>query len=113
LKEQWSPDPDVADDGEDAGESTKAVSTAVASLTQRPLNLILYGPPGTGKTHWLRQKFGEYTDQPSAVDHNTWLQELLTNYGWRSVIATALAELKSPDKRGKASMSLSQAGRAS
>jgi 5-methylcytosine-specific restriction protein B len=96
LKERWSPDADVADDGEDTGDSPEAVSTGVASPTQWPVNLILYGPPGTGKTHWLRQKFGEYTDEPSAVDHNTWLQELLTNYGWRSVIATALAELGRP-----------------
>lgn len=61
-----------------------------------PVNLILYGPPGTGKTHWLRQKFTEYTDAPSEVDAATWLNETLANYGWRSVIAAALAELGRP-----------------
>ncbi|MBI3348287.1 MAG: hypothetical protein HY020_13920, partial [Burkholderiales bacterium] len=33
-----------------------------------PMNKILYGPPGTGKTHWLRDKFSEYTDAPNQVD---------------------------------------------
>jgi 5-methylcytosine-specific restriction protein B len=61
-----------------------------------PQNLILYGPPGTGKTHWLRQKYSHYTDEPDAVDYDTWLQELLANYGWRPVIAIALADLQRP-----------------
>ena len=58
-----------------------------------PVNLILYGPPGTGKTHWLRQKMAEYTDAPSQVDPDTWLHETLAGYGWRAVIAAALADL--------------------
>jgi 5-methylcytosine-specific restriction protein B len=61
-----------------------------------PLNLILYGPPGTGKTHWLRQKFAEYTDSPSQVDGATWLTETLAAFGWRCVIAAALADLGRP-----------------
>jgi 5-methylcytosine-specific restriction protein B len=60
---------------------------------QAPKNLILYGPPGTGKTYWLREQCAKYTDKPSEVDYDTWLQELLTNYGWRPVIAAALADL--------------------
>ncbi|MEO8338031.1 MAG: AAA family ATPase, partial [bacterium] len=56
-------------------------------------NLILYGPPGTGKTHWITQKLKLYTDQPSTVDQETWLQELVAKYGWRPVIAVALADL--------------------
>jgi 5-methylcytosine-specific restriction protein B len=59
-------------------------------------NLILYGPPGTGKTHWLRTKFAEYEDAPGHVDDATWLQETLSNYGWRPVIAAVLADLKKP-----------------
>jgi hypothetical protein len=59
-------------------------------------NLILYGPPGTGKTHWLRTKFAEYEDEPGHVDDATWLQETLSNYGWRPVIAAVLADLKKP-----------------
>ena len=69
---------------------------ALTDAARTPVNLILYGPPGTGKTHWLRQKFVEYTDTPSQVDAATWLNETLTNYGWRSVIAAALADLGRP-----------------
>jgi 5-methylcytosine-specific restriction protein B len=44
----------------------------------------------------LRQKLEDYVDQPSEVDRETWLQELLGRYGWRSVIAAALEDLKHP-----------------
>lgn len=64
-----------------------------ASAKQAPKNLILYGPPGTGKTYWLQKQYANYTDAPSEVDYDTWLQELLTNYGWRPVIAATLAKL--------------------
>lgn len=63
---------------------------------QVPKNLILYGPPGTGKTYWLQEQFAQYTDAPSEVDYDTWLQELLSNYGWRPVIAATLAALNHP-----------------
>jgi hypothetical protein len=63
------------------------------SAKQAPKNLILYGPPGTGKTYWLQEQYANYTDAPSEVDYDTWLQELLTNYGWRPVIAATLANL--------------------
>lgn len=69
---------------------------AMADGTNPPVNLILYGPPGTGKTHWLRQKMADYTDAPSQVDPATWLNETIANYGWRSVIAAALADLGRP-----------------
>lgn len=61
-----------------------------------PTNLILYGPPGTGKTHWLRHMFAQYTDAPSTVDTETWLHETLAGFGWRSVIAAALADIGRP-----------------
>jgi hypothetical protein len=64
--------------------------------TRFATNLILYGPPGTGKTYWLQRKFEEYTDAPSVVDRDTWMQELVANYGWRPVIVAALNELKHP-----------------
>lgn len=63
-----------------------------------PINLILYGPPGTGKTYWLQQQLPKYTDQPESVDPETWLQELVAKYGWRPVIAAALADLKVPSR---------------
>lgn len=62
----------------------------------RARNLILYGPPGTGKTYWLSKQFAEYEDEPSAVDDATWLQETLSGYGWRAVIAAVLADLGKP-----------------
>ena len=61
-----------------------------------PTNLIVYGPPGTGKTHWLRERFKDYTDAPNNVDPESWLQETLTAHGWRSVIAAALADIARP-----------------
>jgi 5-methylcytosine-specific restriction enzyme B len=78
--------------------ATKSVVTGPAAddAACSPINLILYGPPGTGKTYWLQQKFAEYTDAPNEVDGATWLNETLTNYGWRSVIAAALADLSRP-----------------
>ena len=84
-----------------AGVRVPTVASVPTSVTTQdaardPINLILYGPPGTGKTHWLRQRFAEYTDAPSQVDAATWLNETLTNYGWRSVIAAALADLGRP-----------------
>jgi hypothetical protein len=69
---------------------------AVAPTSLVATNRILYGPPGTGKTHWMRQKLEEYTDQPGAVDHETWLQELIAGYGWRTIIVAALADLQRP-----------------
>lgn len=68
-------------------------STDQRRNTETPKNLILYGPPGTGKTYWLQEQYANYTDAPSEVDYDTWLQELLTNYGWRPVIAATLANL--------------------
>lgn len=69
---------------------------AAAEASASPMNLILYGPPGTGKTHWLRQKMAEYTDMPSQVDADTWLHETLSGFGWRAVIAAALADMNRP-----------------
>jgi 5-methylcytosine-specific restriction protein B len=59
---------------------------------RKPSNLILYGPPGTGKTHWLRGKLAEYTDAARGVDSGAWLNEILARWGWRCVIAAALAD---------------------
>jgi hypothetical protein len=64
-----------------------------SSMTSLARNLILYGPPGTGKTHKLRKLFDSYTDKPTSVDADAWLQEKLASYGWRSVIAAGLADI--------------------
>lgn len=71
----------------------KAKPEPAPSPSDVPINLILYGPPGTGKTYWLKEKFKEYTDEPGVVDHETWMQELLSGYGWRPVLAAAMADL--------------------
>jgi 5-methylcytosine-specific restriction protein B len=70
-----------------------ASARVVPERTEQPVNLILYGPPGTGKTYWLRQQFARYTDAAEAVDEGAWLHQVLGKYGWRSVIAAALADL--------------------
>ncbi|HST59855.1 MAG TPA: AAA family ATPase, partial [Longimicrobium sp.] len=59
----------------------------------RARNLIFYGPPGTGKTYTLTQLQKEYTDEAREADENTWLQELIAEYGWRPVIAATLSSL--------------------
>lgn len=74
-------------------QNTVTDKPSAPSAKQTPKNLILYGPPGTGKTYWLQEQYANYTDAPSEVDYDTWLQELLTNYGWRPVIAATLANL--------------------
>jgi 5-methylcytosine-specific restriction enzyme B len=91
LRSRWKSDEDPEDDDADADD--EVISPPPSA---RPVNLILYGPPGTGKTHWLRQKFAHYTEMPSAVDGGAWIQELLSIYGWRSVIAATLAEIGHP-----------------
>ena len=79
----------------DASSSPTAAAAPIPQMSA-PINLIVYGPPGTGKTHWLRERFKDYTDAPNNVDHETWLQETLTAHGWRSVIAAALADIGRP-----------------
>jgi 5-methylcytosine-specific restriction protein B len=70
-----------------------ASQTSGAAAPAFPVNKIVYGPPGTGKTHWLREQFARYTDAPSQADPTTWLTEILAGFGWRCVIAAALADL--------------------
>jgi len=91
IRQQWQPDDEGVEEAEE-----DASETTAASLPTSPTNLILYGPPGTGKTYALSKRYELYTDQPDAVDRDTWLHELLSNYGWRPVIAAALADLNRP-----------------
>jgi 5-methylcytosine-specific restriction enzyme B len=74
----------------------KGWSTTEQSSSHAPLNLILYGPPGTGKTFRLIELQKRYVDTPSSVDHETWLQEVLAQYTWRTVIAASMADLGRP-----------------
>jgi 5-methylcytosine-specific restriction protein B len=101
LVARWQPEEDAslapvaAPIAREAEPPTYRTATPIRA-GEPPVNLILFGPPGTGKTHWLRQKMAEYTDAPSQVDPETWLHETLSGYGWRAVIAAALADLNRP-----------------
>jgi 5-methylcytosine-specific restriction protein B len=87
-----------------------------AGIKASATNLILYGPPGTGKTHWLRQKFDEYTETIESVDPAEWRQQLVTPAGWRAVVACALADrggrAKVPDLRNHELVVAKATGRA-
>jgi 5-methylcytosine-specific restriction protein B len=103
LVARWQPEgdesaPPLATAAVREPEPAVARNATPADAGAPPVNLILYGPPGTGKTHWLRQKMAEYTDPPSQVDPETWLHEALSGYGWRAVIAAALADLNRPTR---------------
>lgn len=103
LREHWKPpnEPDdvVEDDEEDDGAiAEKAPRTAYPARPMTARNLILYGPPGTGKTWRLKQLFKEYTDHPADVDRPTWELRLVSRWGWRAVIAAALADIGAPAK---------------
>lgn len=77
-----------------ASSDTRRRTKAAGTLpSMRARNLIYYGPPGTGKTYMLSQLQEKYTDAAREVDENTWLQELIAEYGWRPVIAATLSRL--------------------
>lgn len=100
LKGRWRRD-EVESASEDDLED---VSPQQPLLNQRgPENLILYGPPGTGKTYWMQLKFAEYTDLPNTVDKETWLQETVGKYSWRSIIGAALSDLGGSARVGEIS----------
>ncbi|WP_052772839.1 AAA family ATPase [Luteimonas sp. FCS-9] len=98
LRDQWKkpnePDDPVADDAEveDARVEVRESRSSYAKRIGSARNLILYGPPGTGKTWKLQQLFARYTDQPADIDRSTWELGLVARFGWRAVIAAALAD---------------------
>src|SRR5690606_9510439 len=99
LRDQWrkpnEPDDPTGEESEIADGAT-AVQEDGPAYARRPgpaRNLILYGPPGTGKTWKMQQLFAKYTDQPADVDRTTWELGLVARFGWRAVIAAALANL--------------------
>ena len=101
LRSRWlsGNDPDPAEDEEN--DDPVQVAEPEAAYPRKPAsarNLILYGPPGTGKTYRLQQLFAQYTDQPADLDRTTWEMQLVSRYGWRAVIAAALADLAQPSK---------------
>ncbi|MFZ7095141.1 AAA family ATPase [Luteimonas dalianensis] len=100
LRDQWrkpnDPDEPAGEEDENDGpgmEVREPISGYRGAGSEPPRNLILYGPPGTGKTWKLQQLFRRYTDQPADVDRATWELGLVARYGWRAVIAAALADL--------------------
>lgn len=92
LKDQWIREEDPSPEVETPPTAALQVKDSGATISERPVNRIFYGPPGTGKTFLLRNLAAKYTEDPHHVDEGTWLQEVLAEGGWRSIIAVALAE---------------------
>jgi 5-methylcytosine-specific restriction protein B len=94
LRKQWKSEnePDEETDGEDAPGEALRVQEPPPVHAGKVTNLIFYGPPGTGKTFALKNDwFKRYVDKAADVDRATWLQQLVAPFGWRAVIAAALA----------------------
>lgn len=101
LRSRWKTanEDDDATVGIDAADGVPASSKSVLPTVQRATNLILYGPPGTGKTWRLKSEyFKKYIEKAADVDRGEWLQQLVAPFGWRAVIAAALAALGKPAK---------------
>ena len=97
LRDEWqkpndSPIDVEADEEESAVGISEPMAPAYSKTSAGARNLILFGPPGTGKTYRLQQMFAEYTDQPADIDRKSWEMQLVASYGWRAVIAAALAQ---------------------
>jgi 5-methylcytosine-specific restriction protein B len=67
-------------------------SKAAIARSQPPKNVIFYGPPGTGKTRRLLELRNSYVEPPEDLDKRAWVNELIGEYGWRPIIAAALAD---------------------
>ena len=101
LRNEWqkpNDPPSEEPDNEDIGDEVKEPLTTYGRVGGSARNLILYGPPGTGKTWRLQQMFSAYTDQPADLDRTTWELQLVARYGWRAVIAAAVADMHAPIK---------------
>lgn len=101
LRKGWKAGNESDDEQVEETEEGVRVQEPELSYARKPVsarNVILYGPPGTGKTWQLQKLFGKYTDQPADLDRTTWEQQLLSRYGWRPVIAAALAAIGKPVK---------------
>lgn len=92
LVSRWRQDENEADEVEEVDAPETPPAESVATDAFKPINRILYGPPGTGKTYRMRQLEERYTERPTAVDRDTWLQETIKPYGWRSIISAILAK---------------------
>lgn len=97
LRETWQSPNDSDADGSDEDEEHAGVREPAAPVYAKAStgaqNLILYGPPGTGKTWRMQQMLVNYTDLPADVDRRAWELQLVAGYGWRAVIAAALADV--------------------
>ncbi|PZO09388.1 MAG: restriction endonuclease [Lysobacteraceae bacterium] len=102
LREEWQKPNDTGTEEpeEDSGIAGVNEPTPTIYVKDRAgaKNLILYGPPGTGKTYRLQQMQADYTDQPADIDRPAWELQLVAAYGWRAVLAAALADIGKPTK---------------
>lgn len=86
------------DQEEEVGQVSDGAREYASTAPAFARNVILYGPPGTGKTHELRERMREYTDQPADIERSEWEQAVVSRFGWRAVIAAALADIGTPVK---------------
>lgn len=106
LPAQWRgvDDDDPSGNAQSTGASTspgvsrvreRPVSAEPSSDSGQPLglprNIIYYGPPGTGKTYLLQRLMRAYTDASSSGAEADGLVQVVSQYGWRPVVAAALA----------------------
>jgi 5-methylcytosine-specific restriction enzyme B len=102
LRSRWKreneTDEDVAEEPVD-DEVPVPAAAALPGAARKPFNRILYGPPGTGKTWTLKQQyFKDYVEKAADLDRAAWLQQIVTDFGWRAVVAAALADIGKPAK---------------
>jgi len=90
LVARWKSADEVAPAVKEDPDSQQTSPPQAAALPTVPTNLILYGPPGTGKTYDLQRRQAIYTETPQPQDRGAWLESLVTDFGWRAVIAAAI-----------------------
>jgi len=98
LVQLWKPPEEPEDlgpeDEDDDGAGDAPVTGPFTSAPAGPAqNIIYYGPPGTGKTWKITELRKLYVDKVSAEDQ---LERKVGKYGWRAVIAAAIANLGAP-----------------
>lgn len=93
---QWRPNEESSASAEPAGTHNVSKPPPVLDAAAPAHNIIYYGPPGTGKTYELLQLMQRYTDAPETIDESERLLDLVAGYGWRPIIAVALAQAGKP-----------------
>lgn len=94
LREVWQDTDDVqAEPPANDTPEPEDVRPPSAVPTGSARNIIYFGPPGTGKTWKITELQKLYVDKASP---NDWLEEQVADFGWRAVIAAAMATMGAP-----------------